>query len=194
MNPDAWRIKNWEMSGKTGPAPHTLKFKAIKENAEKFKPAVFIETGTYMGEMVEKVKRLFPKVISIELDTVLHKKAVEMFKPDTHITIMQGDSGVVLGELMQTIDQTCLFWLDGHFSGGVTAMGELVTPILKELENIAANTNRTGKKHVILIDDARLFNGTDDYPPMDEMRKVQERLFPGYGFLVENDVIRITPN
>lgn len=194
MNPDAWRIKDWEDNGRKGPAPHALKFKAIKENAQKFKPVVFIETGTYMGEMVEKVKALFPKVMSIELDKTLHANAVAKFKPDTHITILQGDSGEVLGSLMRTVNETCLFWLDGHYSEGVTAKGELITPILKELENIAANTARTGKKHVMLIDDARLFNGTDDYPKMEVMQEVQQRLFPGYGFEVKDDVIRITPN
>jgi hypothetical protein len=193
LNPDAWRIKNWENNGRQGHAPHALKFKAIRDNAKKYHPAIFIETGTYMGDMVDKVKALFPQVISIELDIALHAKAVERFKAHPHITIMQGDSGQVLASLMQTLDKTCLFWLDGHFSEGVTAKGELITPIVKELENIAANAAKTGNKHVIIVDDARLFNGTDDYPTIETMQQLQQKLFPGFSFKIENDAILILP-
>jgi hypothetical protein len=52
-----------------------------------------------------------------------------------------------------------LFWLDGHFCGGVSAHGDKGTPILEELNLILSHRV---KEHVILIDDARLFNGTFD--------------------------------
>ena len=39
-------------------------------------------------------------------------------------------------ELVRQLDGPALFWLDGHYSGGDTAKGELDTPVSAELESI----------------------------------------------------------
>ena len=54
-----------------------------------------------------------------------------------HVTIFQGDSATVLPKLLATIQEPCLFWLDGHYSGGITALGKSITPILDELQTIS---------------------------------------------------------
>jgi hypothetical protein len=57
--------------------------------------------------------------------------------------------------------------LDGHYSGFETAKGDLETPIKLELEIIL----NSEYEHVILIDDARLFIGENDYPTIEELKK-----------------------
>jgi hypothetical protein len=47
--------------------------------------------------------------------------------------------------------------------------------------------------HVILIDDARLFDGTEDYPKIEEIGELVQRKMPDWEFSVSNDVIRIHP-
>mgnify|MGYP001369983704 CR=1 FL=1 len=42
----------------------------------------------------------------------------------------------MLKNIIKNIDKPALFWLDGHYSGGVTGMGDNETPILEELEQI----------------------------------------------------------
>jgi hypothetical protein len=81
-----------------------------------------------------------------------------------------------------------LFWLDGHYSGGITAKGPLDTPIVKELDSIL-NHSVTG--HVILIDDARCFVGENDYPTIDELREILHTERPRWVFEVKDDIIRI---
>ena len=44
--------------------------------------------------------------------------------------ILQGDSTDVLPEVVEKMDEPTLFWLDGHYSGGITASGEQETPIV----------------------------------------------------------------
>jgi hypothetical protein len=80
-----------------------------------------------------------------------------------------------------------LFWLDGHYSGGVTGIGSLETPIIKELQTIF--NHPLSKKHVILIDDARLFNGTRDYPKIEELQVFVKTQKENLEFYVENDII-----
>ena len=44
---------------------------------------------------------------------------------------------------------------------------------------------------IVLVDDARLFTGTDGYPTLEELRSLAERLRPSSTFAVARDVIRI---
>ena len=84
---------------------------------------------------------------------------------------MHGDSGEILPELLNNINEPILFWLDGHYSAGNTSKGSLNTPIIKELVTIFQHPI---KQHIILIDDARLFNGADDYPTSVEVSTIAE--------------------
>ena len=89
--------------------------------------------------------------------------------------------------MIQEIEGPALFWLDGHYSGGGTAKGEMCTPIIQELKVIGLRS----PQDVILIDDARLFTGRDDYPTLDEVRKLVDDIFPGSSYTVKHDMIRV---
>jgi hypothetical protein len=84
------------------------------------------------------------------------------------------------------LDGPALFWLDGHYSAGITARGSLETPVQRELEIILASAN----DHVILVDDARCF-GTGDFPTLDAVRALVAELRPGWTCVVNDDIIRI---
>ena len=122
----------------------------------RFSLATLVETGTFLGAMVEASRDTFTRIISIELDAKLHRQAQRKFARFAHITILRGDSAAVLPEVLKGLSEPCLFWLDGHFSGGITAKSDVETPILQEL---AAILRHPIKGHVILIDDARAFTG-----------------------------------
>ena len=174
----------WEKQGRPSPPPHIIKEELIRDYARTFNTAVLIETGTYLGDMVHAMKKSFTRIISFELDQTLAAQAQHRFANDNHIQIVQGDSGRLLAEHLKNINEPCLFWLDGHYSGGITAKGTLETPIKNELTAILSHLV---DGHVILIDDARCFTGENDYPTLDELKSlVGERKFS-----VEHDVIRI---
>ena len=181
--------KKWVQSGRGTPLPYLIKPMAVKEYAEKHGPTVFLESGTYLGHMVYSVRDTFTRIYSIELDPVLHSWARKRFANYGHISILQGDSGAVLSGILDQIDEPCIFWLDGHYSGGVTARGVKDTPIAEELNHIF---NHRIDDHVILIDDARKFNGEDDYPTLDSLRDYVAEKSPDYSFEVRHDIIRIS--
>jgi hypothetical protein len=68
---------------------------------------------------------------------------------------------------VRRIDQPALFYLDGHYSGGITARAAKDTPIYEELSHIFEHDPR----HVIVIDDARCFGRDPDYPSLHELRE-----------------------
>jgi hypothetical protein len=160
----------------------------VEEYQKKYGCRILVETGTYRGDMIYAEKNHFDQIFSIELDELLFKKAVQKFKKYPHITILQGDSGVVLREVVSKLDEPALFWLDAHYSGGITAMGDKECPIFEELRNIFASKYH----HIILIDDARCFNGTRDYPTIAELTEYVEKTIPGYTVEVKDDFIRLT--
>ena len=89
---------------------------------------------------------------------------------------------------MSKLKQPCLFWLDAHYSAGVTAKGAIDTPIEKELKHIFRH--EYAHRHVLLIDDARVFKGTNDYPTIQTIEAMTKDA--GYHlFSMEDDIIRV---
>ena len=76
-----WIIqKKWELSGRIGSPPHRVKQFIIRRYKEKYGARLFMETGTYLGDMVYAQRRVFDSIISIELGEelfifLLYKKA-----------------------------------------------------------------------------------------------------------------------
>lgn len=179
-------IENWQAEGKPVPPPHVIKQLIIKDAKDKYGCGILIETGTYLGDMVEAQKKHFGKIYSIELGEKLYEDAVKRFEGDENVTILFGDSGKVLKALMPKICEPAIFWLDGHYSAGVTAMGEKQCPIYEELEAIFASKPFN---HVLLIDDARLFVGKDDYPTFEELTDFIKEKKPHATIYVKDDAI-----
>jgi hypothetical protein len=157
----------------------------------------FVETGTFFGDTVEFFRNKFKKVYSIELSEELALKCSKRFENISNVKIIQGDSGEILNDIIKEISSPILFWLDGHYSSEFyvgdqyirTAKGEKETPILEELSTILSRQN---KKHVILIDDARCFNGQNDYPEYSYLKKYILKLNPSAKIEKKRDIIRIT--
>ena len=161
---------------------------AVKEYADKSGARVFVETGTCHGTMLYAVQHDFDAIYSVELDTKLYEEATSRFSPYPHIRIINGDSAKVLPEVLESVHEQCLFWLDAHYSGGFTAKGEKETPVLEELKHIF---NHFVNNHVILIDDAHCFTGENDYPPLHMVRRLVSDTDPELQCEVKDDIIRI---
>lgn len=184
------QVRRWEAKGRPPPPPALVKHRAIRAYAERFGLKVFVESGTYYGDTVDAVKRLFERVYSIELSRDLHAEAMKRFRSDRNVRLIWGDSGERIGALMQDIDRPALFWLDGHYSGGETARGERDTPIYQELSHILKAPDLG---HVILIDDAHCFGNDPGYPTLDDLTKYVRSLRHDVDIAIEDDSIRITP-
>jgi hypothetical protein len=185
------RVLRYQLSKKpaAGPPPSEVKQAAISRYQASSGHKVLIETGTYLGDMVEAQKNKFNRIISIELGQKLWANAVERFKQHDHITILQGDSGQMLNSITSQLNEPAIFWLDGHYSGDITAKGEKECPVLNEIDAIFAYKQIP---HIILVDDARLFVGEHDYPTLEELTKYVQGKNCDYRMEVKDDIIRYT--
>lgn len=169
---------------------HPGKAALIAAYGRRFCLDTLVETGTYYGDMVEACLPHFRRLFSIELGEELAARAGERFDSNGNVTIAQGDSGRLLPCVLMLLQKPCLIWLDAHYSGGDTALGEGVTPVVRELQAIS-RLAMAGS--VVLIDDARDFRPEKGHPPLNELIDEILTAFAGYDVEVADDIIRITP-
>lgn len=168
------RIKerSWLAAGRLGPPPHSVKYRNIMALADVFGATAFVETGTYFGDMVAKVLPRFDPIISIEVFPPLAQAARRRLAEAAHVTILEGDSAALLKEAISAIAGRIVFWLDGHYSGQGTGRTVSDTPISQEMEIIFSARVSQGFHDVVLIDDARCFDGTSGYPELKKFMSI----------------------
>jgi hypothetical protein len=170
--------------------PHFIKFNAIKEYKDKFGIDIIVETGTYKGDTVAKAREVFKEIYSVELDEELFKQAEAKFSCFKNIHIVKGDSAQVLPEIINGLSAPAIFWLDAHYSGGITAGNVEHCPILDE---ITAILSQDKFNHLILIDDAHLFNGQNGYPELQLLDNFIKQRRPQWKVKIKDNIIRIYP-
>ena len=183
-----WRIlRKWRRAGRPIPATPLVKQTIVKDYQRRFKLRVFVETGTFAGEMIDAVLGRFDRIYSIELDDRWYARAVKRFAGRSEVTLLHGDSATRLPEVLAELTEPALFWLDAHYSGPLTARGPLDSPIVQELEAIAGHPVRG---HVILIDDIRDFTGAGGYPEASALLQHLRAQHPGATVEIRDDVLR----
>lgn len=187
---DRKTIQDWERNGKPAPPPHVVKQRNLRTIARQFGLKTLVETGTYYGDMVAALIHDFDKIYSIELGEDLHRQAVARFAGQGSVELIKGDSGRAIKDLLPRINSPSLFWLDGHYSAGVTARGEKDTPVMEELSHIF-DSAEIG--HVIVVDDARCFGVETGYPSIEELSNYVKTHRPNSHIEVADDAIRIMP-
>ena len=183
-------LREWERDGRPVPPPHIIKQRMLADYAGRFGLKILVETGTYHGDMIEAMKDTFDHLYSIELSHELYQRAAARFRKAGHIELIQGDSGVEIGNIIKKIRQPALFWLDGHYSAGETARGEKETPVFEELSHILDTPERG---HVIIIDDALCFGTDPAYPDIEALIAFIRSKRPNVKIEILDDSIRITP-
>jgi len=184
-----WRWEHRGRGRRVNP-PHIVKERHVKASQKRYGARVFVETGTYYGDMVAPVKGIFREIYSIELSKSLAEKARRRFRRHAHIRILCGDSATLLADVLASIVEPSVFWLDGHYSGGETARGACDYPVLAELQAIQ---HHPVKAHVVLIDDARSFTGAPGIPALAEILEPLRQINPRYAIDIVDDIIRALP-
>lgn len=132
--------------------------------------AVWVETGTFTGDTAALLALTAKEVHTIEPDRALYEKAAAKFQGNPRVHVIHGLSEDVFPVLLPTLSGSVNFWLDGHFSGGITHKGPTDCPVREELASIGRNLDRFDKL-TVLIDDLRCFDPSlveyADYPTVD---------------------------
>jgi hypothetical protein len=169
--------------------PQFLKEKVLAKYA--LANSDWVETGTYKGKTTLYLSKKFPHVYSIEPNVELYKAAYNRFK-GKNVTLFNDVSENVLPKLLHKLRGNLNFWLDGHYSQGITFRGKKDCPIINELNAIKKNFDNF-KKLSIFIDDIRLFlSSTKDYPSINYLVDWTRRL--DMKWRIVNDIFIIQKN
>lgn len=167
----------------------------LKKLQDTFNVYMFIESGTLFGATTNNACSIFNQIHTVELSSFLYSYNFERFKNNKNVYVYNGDSGIIFRDILQSVPERAIFWLDGHYSEGYTAKGELNTPIMQELEAIGQHKI---KDHIILIDDIRLFDngnkkiiGTslEGYPTLSIIIDKILSINKSYKFIVIGDLL-----
>jgi len=72
----------------------------------KYGTSIFVETGTFRGDGVNKALTLgYDKIYSIELDKKRYKPLAQKFEDDDEVTLIQGNSEKEFPKLMDKINK-----------------------------------------------------------------------------------------
>lgn len=178
-----WNNKNY-----ASPSPHFIKQRVLLRNS--IPGSIWVETGTYLGETTKELSKHGSFVYSIEPEPALYSRAADCFRSHPNVEILKGLSEEVFPSLLPKLSGDINFWLDGHYSSGITHRGPQDTPILEELAHISANLNHF-RKVCVMIDDIRFFNpglGTySTYPTLNVL--VDWAIKHGLIWHIEHDIL-----
>jgi len=135
-------------------------------------------------------------VVTIEVSEELARAAAASLADRPGVEVRHGTSRDVLPKVVDP-SEPALYWLDGHWSGGITGGKDDECPVLAELEGIA-----TGHPDdVILIDDARLFlapppapHDPAQWPDVGQLVEAIAAAKPGHRVVVAHDIVVAVPD
>jgi hypothetical protein len=158
-----------------------------KENFEKYPNPIWVETGSWHGDGIQQaIDAGFRELYSIELSHDLYLRCVDRFKDVPFVHLIEGDSSLVLDDLLNKLDKQITFWLDGHFSGGDTVCGKQNSPLMLELECIKRHSIKT---HTIMIDDLRDWTKGNHGFDVPMIKESILQINPEYKFFYEDGII-----
>jgi hypothetical protein len=168
----AKEMRDWAERRYAAPSPHLIKQNCLIRNG--ISGATWVETGTFLGETTSLLAEHSTMVYSIEPEPKLFARAKELFAGRQNVEIINGVSEDVFPGLLPKIQGDVNFWLDGHYSAGITFKGKVDTPIGDELRSISENLSHFNRV-TVLVDDVRCFD-----PRLEEFST-----YPSIDFLVD---------
>ena len=105
-----------------------------------------------MGSTTSFLSEIFPVVHTIEPSSECLQIARQNLKASKNIIFHNGTSEECLESICKSLTGDICFWLDGHYSSGITFQGDKDTPIIYELETISKYISNFNNA-VIFIDD-----------------------------------------
>ena len=167
---ERFQMQQWRARGYLENAPQLVKQNLFVKYG--VPQAQWVETGTFLGETTDFLSNSYSFVYSVEPEKELYKNAMKKFL-NQNVELFNGVSEDVMPSLLLRLKGDINFWLDGHYSAGVTFKGNKDCPVEEEL-----------------IDDVRLFLPTNttysNYPSIDFL--VDWARVNNFNWRVEHDV------
>lgn len=118
---DYIKLDGWRKRGFLEHSPQIVKQNIFLKYG--LKDAVWVESGTHLGITTEYLSNHFPHIYSIEPEPKLYASARKRFE-GKNVTLFNDISENIFKLLLPKLSGCINFWLDGHFSAGITFKGK----------------------------------------------------------------------
>lgn len=173
--------------------PHSyMKFLMIDRVRRATGSRTFVETGTYLGGTAFRCSRVFERVYTIELDAAIAARARLNLASRSNVQLIEGDAIRELRTLLERGNlRNAVIFLDGHFSGGETALGDAPEPAVDAVELLGKHRDRIGG---VIVDDFRTFGTEPGTPAKSQLiASIEKHLpHPEFTLAVQNDQVVVT--
>ena len=124
----------------------------------------FVETGTYTGQSLNLISGLFEQLYTAEASPELFRASQALFKGlnRTNISGELCDSRVLLQKITPDVANQSVFFLDAHYSQGLTSDEYGSCPVIDEIRIILDKAPNA----LIVVDDIRTMSGKGGYPTL----------------------------
>jgi hypothetical protein len=177
-------IREWMGRSFQAPAPWVVKRAVVRRNA--IEGGVFVETGTYMGDTAAYAAQFSKRVITLEPFGKLYEEAKLRFARSPSVEVINAPSEEAFPQILPALSGDVTFWLDAHYSGEGTFIGQHISPIELELESIRPHLPRLSRC-VVMVDDMRGFGLSPGYPLPEVM--VQWAIANEMKWHIEHDIL-----
>jgi hypothetical protein len=173
--------------------PHEL----VLALRDAYRATTFFETGTYEAHTTRWAARCFTSVITVEASPELHAAAKAYGSHLANVEFIRGDSRTVIRSRIANLPRPAIFWLDAHWSGGLTHGEADECPLIGELAELCDS----GRDDFILIDDARLFlapppppHRSEQWPSIDViLQTLQGGRRPTIAAIIDDVIVVVPP-
>jgi hypothetical protein len=139
----------------------------------RFYLTTFVETGTNVGVSTQFAAMMFPKVVTIEIDSQRQDQARNRLRQFRNVEFILGDSAAAVPTVASKLEGSALWYLDAHWCGGEKRAAEC--PLLQELPIIRERLTR-GLTDAIVIDNYGMMchpphppHNASDWPTPDQI-------------------------
>ena len=133
------------------------------EDPNQFK--IFIETGTAYGQTLQQIQPYFEKIFTVEISTKLYEWLSPQVGNWTNVERVLGDSLIEIPKFLETLSKKdkVFFWLDAHWSQGLSDKNHLDVPLIEEC--VIIDEQYKADVGLVVIDDVRMFetNTNEDW-------------------------------
>lgn len=158
------------------PPPDVLKRLHLLSLFQRRGHRTLVESGTYLGDTVAFFLPHAERIVSIELQPDFYADAVVRFAATPAVTILHGDATEHVPRILEELPEPALVWLDGHYSGGATALGAEAEPAVTILRTLGERGAPAGT--TLVVDDLRTFDSGAQGVSLPALVRAAEEAFP----------------
>jgi|TARA_B100002019_G_scaffold293350_1_gene320334 hypothetical protein len=118
---------------------------------------IFVETGTAYGQTLQQIQPYFEKIFTVEISQKLWEWLHPQIRQFENVEHVLGDSLVEIPKFLKTLDENdkVFFWLDAHWSQGLSDKNHLDVPLIEEC--VIIDEQYKSDTAIVAIDDVRMF-------------------------------------